>query len=79
MLTLLESLPKLVNLIGGPEQSMVLLRTLFDTISDRSKDETKAMYIRVITQIASKIYKNHRTLIEEYLVAKIGELKDGTP
>lgn len=35
MLTLLESLPKLVNLIGGPEHSLVLLSPLLETIPDR--------------------------------------------
>ena len=35
MYTLLESLPRLVNLIGGPDQAPVLLQPLLDTIADR--------------------------------------------
>ena len=35
MYTLLESLPRLVNLIGGPDHAPVLLQPLLDTIADR--------------------------------------------
>lgn len=55
MLTLLESMPKLINLIGGPENSLILLQSLLDTISDRTKDETKNMYIKVMREIGKRL------------------------
>lgn len=55
MLTLLESMPKLINLIGGPENSLVLLQSLLDTIGDRTKDETKNMYIKVMREIGKRL------------------------
>jgi hypothetical protein len=55
MLTLLESMPKLVNLIGGPEHSIVLLKPLLDTLGDRTKDETKNMYIKVLRDIGKRM------------------------
>lgn len=79
MLTLLESLPKLINLIGGPEHSMVLLRPLLETLCDRSKDETQSMYIKVIREIAMRMFKNHKEVIQASLLDKIQELRDGTP
>lgn len=57
MLTLLESMPKLINLIGGPENSLVLLKPLLETIGDRTKDETKTMYIKIIRDIGKRLLK----------------------
>lgn len=57
MLTLLESMPKLINLIGGPENSLVLLKPLLETIGDRTKEETKTMYIKIMRDIGKRLLK----------------------
>ncbi|CAD8150028.1 unnamed protein product [Paramecium pentaurelia] len=76
MLTLLESMPKLINLIGGPENSLVLLKPLLETIGDRTKDETKTMYIKIMRDIGNRLLKQ-QDLFEECVTQRIIEAKDG--
>ncbi|CAD8055082.1 unnamed protein product [Paramecium sonneborni] len=76
MLTLLESMPKLINLIGGPENSLILLKPLLETIGDRTKDETKTMYIKIMRDIGKRLVKQQH-LFEECVTQRIIEAKDG--
>lgn len=73
MLTLLQSLPKLIKSIGGPQSGLVLMSPLIETLPERQKEETRLMYLKAISEILRKmiIDQNAQIMAEEFLNNKV--------